>query len=97
MKMIGADFAVQMQNASSAIAFAKKVFMEMEKRAKETFAIRIRARTVEHVYRQTPLMTVIAFWDGLDHTVKLDNIASRILARTEELVSRKKMVTSATV
>lgn len=59
------------------------------------FVILILVKTVEAVFQLTHLMTVNARWDGLDHTVKLDNTAFQILAKTVEPVSLKKMVTGA--
>jgi len=97
VKMTGADFAMQTQNVSSATVFARKDIMEMANRAKETCAIPIHAKMELRVSQLTPLTTAIAFSDGLDHTVKPDNTAFPILARMEEPVFRRKMVTNVIV
>lgn len=97
VKMIVVDIAVQMQNASWVIAFAARDTMETEKLAKKMFAILILAKMVEAVFQLTHPMTVNVRWDGLDHTVKLDNTVFQILAKMVEHASLKKMVTDAAV
>lgn len=94
-RMIVVDIAVQTQNAFWAIVFAARVIMETEKHARKMFVILILVKTVEAVFQLTHLMTVNARWDGLDHTVKLDNTAFQILAKTVEPASLKKMDTGA--